>query len=263
MFRPTTVLLEINDGLARITLNRPPANTIDLELAVELARVSLRCTTNREIRAVLLTGSGSVFSAGGDLKVFAKQGDNLPEYLRKVTSHFHTAIVRLTQLNMPLIIAVNGLAAGGGFSLACSGDIVIAAESASFVMSYTHVGLVPDGGSTYVLPRLVGLRRAQELAMLNRRLNANEALAWGVVTEVVPDVALPIRALTVAQTLAEGPTLALGSTKRLFASSNRGHSLEKHMQLESFAIARAGAKVDAREGIAAFLDKRKPKFEGR
>ena len=257
------LIFKLSDGLARITLSNPPFNAINLGVARELREASRRCAEARRLRAVLVTGSGKTFSVGGDLKAFAKEGSHLPQYLKKVTSNFHAAIDRFTRLSVPVITAVNGLAAGGGFSLACIGDIVIAAESASFVMSYTHVGLTPDGGSTFILPRLVGLRRAQELVFLNRKVTATEALQWGLITSVVPDIEFSKTIAMLSDSLSHGPTMALGVTKRLFAKGLKRQSLKKHMMLESLAMSRVAAGEDGREGICAFLQKRRPVFQGR
>src|SRR5215467_485777 len=241
------VLFEVKHHVARITLNRPHAgNALDLETAKELADVSLEIEKNRDARAVLISGAGTTFSAGGDVKAFATQKD-LSRYLREMTPHIHLAISRLVRLDAPVIAAVEGAAAGFGFSLAVSCDLVLAAESAIFVMAYTKIALAPDGGSTYFLPRLVGMKRALELTLTNRRLSAREARDWGLVTEVVPAERLAARAEEVATSLAQGPTATFGSAKRLL-HSGWSESLETQMELESRAIAEAGGTTDGREG---------------
>jgi 2-(1,2-epoxy-1,2-dihydrophenyl)acetyl-CoA isomerase len=257
-----TVLFEVRNHVAHITLNRPQAgNSLDLETAKELADVSLECERNRDVRAVLINGAGNTFSAGGDVKAFAAQKD-LSRYLRDMTPHIHLAISRLVRLDAPVIAAVEGAAAGFGFSLAISCDLVLAAESAIFVMAYTKIGLAPDGGSTYFLPRLVGMKRALELTLTNRRLSAREAHDWGLVTEVVPAERLAARAEELAGSLAQGATATLGSAKRLL-HSGWNQSLETQMELESRAIAEAGGTADGKEGIKAFVEKRKAKFAGK
>lgn len=251
------------DGLGQITLNRPEAvNAIDLTLARELLDATVRCDHDDDVRAVLLTGRGKMFCAGGDLHAMARQGDRLPAGLKELTTYLHAAIASMVRMEKPLVVAVNGAAAGAGMSLAACGDIVIAAESATFTMAYTAAGLVPDGSSTWSLPRLIGLRRTQELVLTNRRLTAQEALDWGLVTAVAPDGAVMEEALARAQVLAQGPTRAFGIAKRLLAESFT-NGLETQMEMEGRAIAQAAATADGREGIAAFLEKRRPRFTGR
>jgi len=204
-----------------------------------------------------------MFCGGGDLKAFAAQPPaELPAYLKKVTFYFHKAIHRFARMQVPLVVAVNGNAGGGGMSLALAGDIVLAAESARFAMAYTRVGLTPDGSSTYYLPRLIGLRRTMELMLTNRVLTAQEAEAMGLITRAVPDVELQKQSEALASELAQGPTKAFGGVKRLlYAAANT--SLDEQMELESETIGDAGRTVDAQEGITAFLAKRAPKFNGR
>ncbi|NNM00611.1 MAG: enoyl-CoA hydratase, partial [Gammaproteobacteria bacterium] len=177
-------------------------------------------------------------------------------------TYLHAAIARFTRMNAPVIMAVHGAAAGAGMSLICGGDIVIAARAAKFTMAYTAIGLPPDGGGSYFLPRVVGLRRAQELILTNRRLSADEALDWGLVTEVVADDALAERAGALAANLASGPTLAYGAAKRLLADT-LSNTLETQMELETRAIAGAAAGEDSAGAIQAFLAKQKPTFSGR
>lgn len=257
------ILFEVQNGVARITFNRPETgNTLDMASAKALLSIAVRCENAASVRAVLLTAAGENFSAGGDLKTFVALGDKLPDYLREVTSIVHMATSRLARLRAPLVAAVQGVAAGGGFSLVCMSDIVIAAESARFAASFTRTGLVPDGGLTYFLPRLVGSRRAAELTLLNRVIPARQAWEWGIVTEVVANAEVFSRATQIAGALAAGPTCAFGATKRLL-QSGWTESLETQLESESRAMADAARTEDVREGVAAFLEKRKPKFEGR
>jgi 2-(1,2-epoxy-1,2-dihydrophenyl)acetyl-CoA isomerase len=254
-----TVLYEVRGHVARVRLNRPQAgNSLDLEMARQLAEVALECESNRDVRAVLLQGAGNNFCLGGDIKVFAAQA-GLERYLREITSFLHLAVSRFARLDAPVIAAVQGAAAGGGFSLAISCDLVVAAETATFLMAYSKIGMAPDGGSTYFLPRLVGLKRAVELALTNRVLGAREAREWGLVTEVIADEKLMERAEELARTLAAGPTHAFGSAKRLLHSGSN-QSLETQMELESRAISEAGGSTDGKEGIRAFVEKRKAVF---
>ena len=258
-----SLIFEVKDGVGLIRLNRPDdGNAITLELAGEMLEVASRCEEDPEVRAVVLTGSGKMFCAGGDLKAFAAQGEKVSFYLKKVTQVFHAAISRFNWMDPPVVGAINGTAAGGGLSLALSTDIAIAAESAKFTLAYTKVGLTPDGSSSYFLARLVGLRRAKEMMLLNPVLSAKQALEWGLVNQVVADDQVLPTALEIAQQLAQGPTLALGETKRLILSGAT-ESLESQMERESRTIAAMVAKADGREGIAAFLGKRTPQFTGR
>jgi 2-(1,2-epoxy-1,2-dihydrophenyl)acetyl-CoA isomerase len=176
MESPTTLLFKVSDHVAYITLNRPAAaNAVSLELAQELEEVARECDESSSVRAVLLTGAGRIFCGGGDLKSFAAQEPtHLPTHLKRVNLFFHSAIQCFARMHPPLVVAVNGNAAGGGMSLACAGDIVLANESARFTIAYTRVGLTPDAASTYYLPRIIGLRRMMELALTNRTLTARE-----------------------------------------------------------------------------------------
>ena len=255
--------LREEDGLATITLNRPEAaNAIDMEMARELMRAAIHCDQSADVRVVLLDAKGKLFCAGGDLKSFVDAGEALPALLKELTTNLHGAISRLSRMQAPLVVAVQGPAAGAGMSLAVSGDLVLAGESATFTSAYTAAGVSPDGSSTYFLPRLIGLRRTQELMLTNRRLSAAEALDWGLVTQVVSDAELADQARALAERLAAGPTRAFGSVKQLLHESFQG-SLETQMERESRGIAEMGAGLDGPEGIRAFTEKRKPKFQGR
>lgn len=257
----STLRFELVNRVARITLNRPDAaNAVNADMARELAHAAIRCSEDRAVRAVILTGAGRMFSGGGDLKSFAAQGDALPSHLKEVAGNLHAAISRFVRMDAPLIAAVNGSAGGAGVSLCLFCDLVLAAQSAKFVLAYTRSGLTPDGGSTFFLPRIVGVRRALELALTNRALSAEEALAWGIVNRVVPDAALQGEADQLAAALAAGSTGAFGAAKRLLHHS-LGESLETQMELEAQAIAAQARTPDSREGIAAFVAKRPPRFE--
>lgn len=252
------------DGVATITLNRPDAaNSLDLRMSQDLLTVASRCDADSGIRAVILTGRGKMFSAGGDVTSFAAAGEGVSEMMRNMTAFLHAAVARFLRMNAPLICAVNGTAAGAGLSMALMGDVILAAESAKFTMAYTKIGVSPDGSSSFTLPRLVGMARAKEMILLNPVYTAAEALDKGLVTAVLPDDQLLARAQEIARQLAAGPTLAYGEVKRLLADSF-SNSLETQMELETRAIAGLSAYTqDAKEGFRAFADKRKPVFEGR
>ncbi|OGL14337.1 MAG: enoyl-CoA hydratase [Candidatus Rokubacteria bacterium RIFCSPLOWO2_12_FULL_71_22] len=258
-----TLDLTRSGGVATITLNRPEAfNALNLTLGRELFHATLEVDEDPDVRAVVITGAGRAFCAGGDVKDFA---DNLPRIgvlVKELTTYLHGAVSRLCRSDKPVIMAVNGVAAGGGFSFALCGDIVLAGESARFTMAYAKIAATPDGSSSYFLPRLIGLRRALELYMTNRVLSAREALAWGLVTRVVPDGELAGAAAGLARELALGPTRAFGGAKRLFHQST-WESLETQMELEAQAIAASGHTEDFAAGVTAFANKRTPTFRGR
>ena len=259
----STLEVEHDAGVAEIRLDRAEhANAIDLQMSKELLEVALRCDEDPEVRAVLLLADGKMFCAGGDLRSFAHAEGELPLLLKQMTVYLHAAVGRLARMDAPVVAAVQGTAAGAGFSLMCAADLVVASEAARFTMAYTRAGLTPDGSSTHFLPRLIGRHRTLELILTNRTLDAAEALRWGLVNRVCAPEDVQTEARALAQSLAKGPTAAFGSAKRLVQSSF-SETLESQMELESQAIADAARTADAREGIAAFLEKRKPSFEGR
>src|SRR5438477_10273672 len=198
-----SLLLDRRDGVATITLNRPDAfNALNLELGRELFHAVLEVDEDPAVRCVVVTGAGTAFCAGGDVKDFA---DNLPRIgvlVKELTTYLHGAVSRLCRSDKPVIMAVNGVAAGGGFSFAVSWAVVVAVESARFTMAYSKIAATPDGSSSYFLPRLIGLRRALELYLTNRVLSAREALEWGLITRVVPDGELRTSVETLARELA-------------------------------------------------------------
>ncbi len=257
------LLLERKDGAGRITLNRPEAyNALNLELARELFDAVLELDESREVRAIVLTGAGKAFCAGGDVKEFVAQAEREDRHLKELTGYLHMTVSRLVRSQKPVLMAVNGVAAGGGMSLAMAGDVVAAAESARFTMAYAGIGATPDGSASYFLPRLAGLRRAMELYLLNRPLTAREALEWGLVTRVVPDAEFPRAVESLARELAEGPTLAFGAAKLLFHHATH-ESLETQMEMETEAIARASQTEDFHRAVAAFAEKKAAIFKGR
>lgn len=258
-----TLTLSKNNAIATLTLNRPDAaNGLNTKMGEELMRASIEVDEDPEIRTVILQANGKMFCAGGDLKEFASYGEQTGRKLKALTSNLHAAISRLNRMPKPLIVSVNGIAAGAGFSIAIAGDIVIAADNAKFTMAYTAAGLSPDGSCSYFLPRLIGLRKTQELMLTNRRLSAEEALDWGLVTKVVSADELEQTALQIATEMAQGPTLAYSQVKQLLLSSF-DNSLETQMELEARGITAMGNSLDGQEGISAFTQKRSPEYHGK
>ncbi|HMN43673.1 MAG TPA: enoyl-CoA hydratase-related protein [Povalibacter sp.] len=255
-----SLLFEREGAVATLRLNRPDVgNALDIPLARSLMEAAIQCDEDDAIRCVVLTGNGRMFCAGGDVGAFAAAGDSLPAMLKEITAYLHAAITRLSRMGKPLVTAVNGPAAGAGYSLAVLGDIALAARSAHFTLAYTALGLTPDGGSTWLLPRLVGLRRAQELALLNKRLSAEEAATLGLVTRAVDDAGLGAEAGQIAQQLAASATPALGKVRNLLLTSFSS-TLEAQMEAEARSIADSSRTRYGREGVAAFVTRRKPDF---
>jgi 2-(1,2-epoxy-1,2-dihydrophenyl)acetyl-CoA isomerase len=253
-----TITLEQSGPIARITLNRPDAaNGMNNTMTRELADAARRCDT-AATKVVILTGSGRFFCAGGDLKSFATEPSR-GLHIKGVADDLHRAISTFARMDAVLITAVNGTAAGAGFSIAVTGDLVIAAESASFTMAYTRVGLSPDGSSSYFLPRLIGITKTKELMLTNRTLSAQEASQWGLVTEVVPDDELASRADQLAAQMAATASGSNGGIKALMMATFK-NGLEEQMELEGRTIAERAESADGKEGVDAFLAKRKAEF---
>jgi 2-(1,2-epoxy-1,2-dihydrophenyl)acetyl-CoA isomerase len=256
------VLLDIDaHGIARLRLNRPAAaNGMDVPLLQALHAAILRCHADPDVRVVVLSGEGRNFCAGGDVRTFASKGEALPDYLREATAWLQLATAALAQLKAPVIAAVHGYAAGGGgFGLVCASDLVIAAESAKFFSGAVRVGMAPDAGTTVTLTQLVGLRKAMDLLLTNPTLTASEALEIGLVTRVVADDDLTDEAEKLARQLAELPRLALAATKRL-VWGGLGASLEQRLPEEARVVSELSGTADAREGLAAVIERREPKF---
>ena len=257
-----TIRFDIADSIATITLDRPDdANALNATMGRELYDVALRCAADRTIRAVVVTGSGKMFCAGGDLKEFHALGDAASAAVTRLASALHAAQTRFAHMDAPVVMAVNGTAAGAGFSLALSGDFVLASESARFVSAYTVAGLTPDGSSTYFLAKHVGLLRAKELLFTNRVLSAEEACAWGLVNKVVPEAELMAEAQALAARFAAGPTKAYGALKQLLLDAY-AEPLESQLEHETRSIAAMIDSRDGRHGIESFVEKKTPRFEG-
>jgi 2-(1,2-epoxy-1,2-dihydrophenyl)acetyl-CoA isomerase len=250
------VLIERENGLVILTLNRADAyNAIDGPLIEALLDALIDCDEDASVRAVMITGIGKAFCAGGNLKAMkaeAEASGSAGPFLKKLTVSVHGAIATIARMEKPVIAAVNGPAGGFGFSLALACDLVLASENAVFTMAYTKAGLAPDGGSSFFLPRIVGPKRAYDL-MVN-----NEVLS----PQIMPGDSFMEEARAYGSRLAEGPTLAFGAAKRLIAFSPES-SMETQMEHERRAIAECGGTEDFKEGVAAFVEKRVPDFKGK
>ena len=256
------IAFTVEDGIGRITLDRPAAgNAIDLPLARALLAAAILCQTDDMIRCIVLTGNGRLFCAGGDVQLLAGAGDRRSDVLSELIATFHAAVARLARAPKPLVTLVNGPAAGAGFSLAMLGDVVIGARSAHFTAAYGAIGLTPDGGLSWLLPRLVGLRKAQDIILTNRRIKADEAEAIGLVTRIVDDEALADEGLKAAAALADAPMAALAASRALLADSFET-GLETQLDRELRSMARAGAGPESEEGLSALLAKRTANFRG-
>jgi 2-(1,2-epoxy-1,2-dihydrophenyl)acetyl-CoA isomerase len=259
------VLLDLYaDGVAHVRLNRPDAsNGLNMELLKALHDTLMQVHGNGRVRAVLLTGEGKHFCAGGDVHVFLSKGAELPDYIRTATSYLQIVVALLMRLNAPVVTAVQGFAAGGGgMGLVCSSDMVVAGESSKFLAGATRVAMVPDAGVSVTLTHLVGFRKAMEILLLNPTITAAEALGMGLISRVVPDAALFDEALALAHQLAQGAPAALAATKRLLWSG-LGQGVEACMPEENRTQAQLSGMSDALEGLTAVIEKRAPKFTGR
>ena len=258
------VTLKLEDGVAHLTLNRPEtSNGMNVELLEALCRAIMACHGAPGLRCVLLRGRGKNFCAGGDVHTFASKGEQAPDYIRVATAWLQNAVAGLMRLEAPVIVSVQGFAAGGGgFGLVCAADLVIAAESAKFLAGATRVGMAPDAGVSVTLPRLVGLRRAAEIVLGNPILSAGEARDLGIVNRVVPDAELEVASLAWAREIAAGAPMAQAAAKRLLWSGV-GLSVEACLSEEARTVSELSGTADAREGLAAVIERRKPLFTGR
>ena len=254
-----TVLVEVRDGVATVTLNRADgANALDLAMGRDLLEAALRVEADPAVRAVVVTGRGQAFLLRRRPARHGAEGEQVGGYLNELTTNIHAAISAFTRMKAPVIAAVNGTAAGGGVGLVCMTDLAIAGRGSRFSLAYTGVGLAPDCSTSFLLPRIVGRRRALELFLTNRTLSADEALAWGLVNQVVDDAEVLPQALALAAKFAAGPTESYAAVKRLMDAADPG--LESQMALEGRTIAAQALHPHGQEGVAAFLGKRKPNF---
>jgi 2-(1,2-epoxy-1,2-dihydrophenyl)acetyl-CoA isomerase len=249
----------LDAAVLTITLNRPDVlNAVNAAMHAGLTD-ALKEARSDEVRAVVITGAGRGFCVGQDLSEFREEEGDIPGLLRR---RYHPTVLALRALEKPVIASVNGPAAGAGLSLACACDIRIASDTATFVPAFISIGLVPDAGGTFFVTRLLGYARAFEWLCSGRRVSSAEAHAWGLVSEVVEEGALPARTDELARELAALPTGGIGKTKRLLDRA-ASSSLEEQLEWESQLQGAAAASEDFREGVAAFLEKRQPRFSGR
>ena len=253
----------VSDGVLTITLNRPDVlNSFTLAMAREVQGALRHAAEDSAIRAVLLTGAGRGFCAGQDLaEVLPKDDGPMPDISEVVRASYNPIILAIRTLEKPVVCAVNGIAAGAGANLAFACDITIAAEEASFVESFSKLGLIPDTSGTFFVPRLVGMQRATGMFFLAEKISAARAKEWGLIWDVVPAAELMTVAGTLARTLATQATRGFGLTKRALNESFT-NSLEKQLEVEAMAMQEAGKTADYEEGVRSFLAKRKPVYRG-
>ena len=258
------IRFETGDRIARITLNRPDRlNSFTAQMHAELRDALARVTGDGDARVLLLTGAGRAFCAGQDLSDRAVAPGAAPVDLgASIEDNYRPLVLSIRNLPLPVVCAVNGVAAGAGANIALACDIVIATKSASFIQAFCKIGLVPDSGGTYFLPRLVGSARAMGLAFFGDRVSAEQAAEWGLIWKCVDDGEFVATTDAMAAQLADAPTAGLAAIKRaLYASS--GNTLEQQLDVERDAQRALGNSADYREGVAAFLEKRAPRFSGR
>jgi 2-(1,2-epoxy-1,2-dihydrophenyl)acetyl-CoA isomerase len=257
------IIFERSDGIARITLNRPDKlNSFTAAMHEELRYALVRVAADSSLRVLVLTGAGRGFCAGQDLADRSVAPGGAPTDLGASIEKYYGPLVKtLRSLPIPVLCAVNGVAAGAGANLPLACDIVIAARSASFVESFCKLGLIPDTGGTYFLPRYLGTARAAALAMLGDKLSAEEAVAWGLIWKCVDDDRLAAEVDALARRLAQAPTLGLARTKQALQASGL-NTLAEQLDLERDCMRELGHSADYREGVAAFFEKRAPRFKG-
>src|SRR5882672_11762061 len=255
------VLLSVERGVATISLNRPQVlNAMDGEMMQQLRPIAESVQNDPAVRAVVVRGEGPAFMAGGDVSVFHSHLHELPELIVHWGREMHFAFLALRRMGKPVLASVHGAVAGAGFSLMCAADLAIAAVDTRFTLAYANIGASPDGGSTYFLPRLVGYKKTMEMIMLPDRFDAETARVHGLVNWVVPNDRLAVETARIARRLADGPTHAYAEAKRLVNQSLE--PLDAQMEQELQAFSRCARGPDLKEGVAAFVEKRKPTFTG-
>lgn len=256
------VICKLDEEVAVATLNRPEQfNALNLELAEKFSSLMLDLSTDKNVRAIIITGSGKAFCAGGDLKWTLSYSRGAGPALHELAGKFHMGVQEIRRMKKPVIAGINGVAAGAGFSLALACDFRVMAKTALLKQAYTSSGLSLDGGGTFTLPRLVGLARAMEIVAFDKPISAEQALSWGLVTKIVDDDVLA-ESLKMAHELALGSLNSFGMCKRLLTDSFET-SFEAQLERERKGIARSAMHSDGQEGIKAFVEKRKPVFFNR
>jgi 2-(1,2-epoxy-1,2-dihydrophenyl)acetyl-CoA isomerase len=256
-----SIELKIENNVAWIALNRPEVfNSFNREMALQLQDILDNCAGDSNVRAIVLTGNGKAFCAGQDLKEVTTPELN-PGFRKILEEHYNPIIQKIRNIEKPVVAAVNGVAAGAGANIALACDIVVAVESASFIQAFSKIGLIPDSAGTFFLPRLIGFQKATALMMLGDKVTAEEAMNIGMIYKVFSADSFETEVKKVAENLAQMPTLALGLTKRLLNQSMT-NSLEAQLALESDLQIEASSSNDYKEGVTAFVEKRKPEFKG-
>jgi 2-(1,2-epoxy-1,2-dihydrophenyl)acetyl-CoA isomerase len=257
----SSILLKVENNIGFITLNRPDVfNSFNREMALLMQDTLDSCSNDVNVRAIVITGSGKAFCAGQDLKEVTTPELN-PGFRKILEEHYNPIIQKIRNIEKPIIAAVNGVAAGAGANIALACDIVVAADNASFIQAFSKIGLIPDSAGTFFLPRLIGFQKASALMMLGDKVSAEEAFNLGMIYKMYPTSFFEEEVLALATTLANMPTLALGLTKRLLNQSLT-NNLEQQLNLESDLQIESSSSNDYKEGVTAFVEKRKPEFKG-